>query len=304
MFRSQALLYNSIGPGIEYRIRDFYVLTGIQFRSRLSEKIDNHFCYSLGIAGTINRPKKALLTKQPAELAVGRDSDGDGILDTADRCPTVPGLLSFQGCPDSDGDGIEDRHDNCPGVFGLVRYSGCPVPDTDKDGINDELDSCITIPGTTRYKGCPVPDTDGDGINDEVDSCISVPGVTKYKGCPAPDSSLINRLDKAAHRIFFSSGSFQLLPQSFPALNEIIEILKQDSKIKLFVEGHTDNVGTVTTNLSLSENRAREVRRYLISKGIEPERLSSTGYGPIRPVASNKTASGRAKNRRVELKIQ
>ncbi|MDQ3016698.1 MAG: OmpA family protein [Bacteroidota bacterium] len=116
------------------------------------------------------------------------DTDGDGISDKDDACPTVSGLASFQGCPDTDGDGITDASDKCPSIAGIFKYDGCPIPDTDKDGVNDEIDKCINVVGTAKYMGCPVPDTDGDGVNDENDKCISVAGLEKYMGCPIPDT--------------------------------------------------------------------------------------------------------------------
>ncbi len=83
------------------------------------------------------------------------DRDKDGIPDSADACPDVPGLQQFHGCPDSDGDGIPDYEDRCPTVPGVIKYFGCPVPDTDGDGINDDNDSCIAIPGRDKISRLP-----------------------------------------------------------------------------------------------------------------------------------------------------
>ncbi len=116
------------------------------------------------------------------------DTDGDGISDDDDQCPTVAGLALFAGCPDSDSDGITDANDECPMMAGILKYKGCPIPDTDKDGVNDEVDKCINVAGVAKYDGCPIPDTDKDGINDDNDKCITVAGVAKYDGCPIPDT--------------------------------------------------------------------------------------------------------------------
>src|SRR6185503_6661878 len=70
---------------------------------------------------------------------------------------------------DSDGDGINDDVDKCPTVFGLAKYDGCPIPDSDGDGIDDEKDKCPTVAGLAKYDGCPAPDRDNDGINDDED---------------------------------------------------------------------------------------------------------------------------------------
>jgi len=106
------------------------------------------------------------------------DSDGDGIPDNADRCPTEPGSAAARGCPDADGDGIIDRYDECPDVAGKLK--GCP--DRDGDGVRDEYDGCPDVKGLLRFGGCP--DTDGDGIPDHVDKCPNQPGKYEDKGCP------------------------------------------------------------------------------------------------------------------------
>jgi outer membrane protein OmpA-like peptidoglycan-associated protein len=118
------------------------------------------------------------------------DTDHDSIPDRDDKCPTVPGLARYMGCPipDTDGDGVNDEMDKCISVVGLERYAGCPIPDTDNDGINDEKDKCPKVAGLAKYEGCPIPDTDGDGINDEVDKCPQTAGIAKYDGCPVPDT--------------------------------------------------------------------------------------------------------------------
>lgn len=109
----------------------------------------------------------------------GKDSDGDGISDKKDACPTVAGLAKFNGCPDSDNDGIVDAEDACPKVAGLSQFNGCP--DTDGDGVKDSEDKCPNIKGLTTLNGCP--DTDGDGITDAEDACPKVAGELKFNGC-------------------------------------------------------------------------------------------------------------------------
>jgi outer membrane protein OmpA-like peptidoglycan-associated protein len=255
------------------------------------------------------------------------DSDGDGIIDKNDKCPNQVGLERYQGCPipDTDGDGINDEEDKCPSVAGLAKYNGCPIPDTDKDGVNDEQDKCPTVAGLAKYNGCPIPDTDKDGINDEEDKCPSVAGLAKYNGCPIPDTDGdgINdeedrcpdvagvaemmgcpAIDYQADEVLFQSGKSTLLPVGKKELDNLVNFLNKNPNVKINLEGHTDNSGTDKINDPLSVKRAESAEAYLVSKGIDADRISTTGHGSKQPIADNKTKEGKAKNRRIELKVQ
>jgi OOP family OmpA-OmpF porin len=297
--------YFLAGPGVEWNYKGVYFLVSARYQLGLGKSLNNHFYYSVGVAGLLSKPKKQ---KAPVQAAVSikiqppPDSDRDGIVDSADACPAQPGLAKFNGCPDTDGDGIIDEQDHCPTVLGYEQYKGCPIPDQDRDGISDEHDQCPVVPGTEKYKGCPVPDRDGDGVNDEEDNCIDVAGLRSNKGCPVIAKEVITQIDLAAKNIFFKTGSFELLPKSYPALDDVVRILKENPAMKLSIEGHTDNVGGEQSNQLLSENRAKAVAKYLLDKGISSSRLATAGYGMQRPVAGNDTEEGRAKNRRVEMK--
>jgi hypothetical protein len=106
----------------------------------------------------------------------------------------------------------------------------------------------------------------------------------------------------AVYGIYFDTGKADVQPQSDAALREIAKLLSQNVQLKLLVVGHTDNVGTLASNMDLSKRRADAVVQALTTKyGIAAARLSAQGAGPLAPVASNKTEPGRAKNRRVEL---
>ncbi|MGE5606851.1 MAG: OmpA family protein [Bacteroidota bacterium] len=106
----------------------------------------------------------------------------------------------------------------------------------------------------------------------------------------------------AVYGIYFDSGKALIKMESQPALEEIAKLLKVEPKLKLYVVGHTDNVGTFDYNMKLSKDRADSVVKALTGKyGIAATRLMACGDGPTAPVASNDTEEGRAKNRRVEL---
>lgn len=119
------------------------------------------------------------------------DRDLDGVMDDADRCPAVPGEIDLDGCPDRDKDKIADFKDRCPDHPGPFETKGCP--DTDGDGIIDPDDACPKVAGLKKFSGCP--DTDGDGIEDEVDDCPKVPGPMNTGGCPDKDSDGIKDSD-------------------------------------------------------------------------------------------------------------
>ena len=227
------------------------------------------------------------------------DKDNDGLIDKTDRCPDKAGPAEFQGCPDTDGDGIIDIEDQCPAVKGSKEFNGCP--DTDGDGIEDRKDKCANVAGTMEGEGCP--DTDGDGVYDNRDVCPKVAGPASNKGCPEIKQEVIQRIALAAKGINFETGSDRILPESFDDLDALVKILNEYPEAKVAIDGHTDNVGDPQKNRELSQKRADAVRAYLISKGIDPARLTATGYGDTQPVADNKTKAGKAKNRRVDFKL-
>ncbi len=228
------------------------------------------------------------------------DSDGDGIADKADACPNVKGLAAFKGCPDTDGDGIADKDDACPNEKGLANYNGCP--DTDGDGIIDSKDSCPNIKGLAEFNGCLETDTDGDGVVDSKDACPNVKGLAKYDGCllSSEEKKIIE--DASAH-IYFETGSSTIKKVSYPDLDKLAAILKKHPEVKAKVEGHTDSSGNAEKNLTLSKARAASVKKYLIEHGEKEDHISSEGYGSSKPIASNDTKAGRAKNRRVEIVV-
>ena len=109
----------------------------------------------------------------------------------------------------------------------------------------------------------------------------------------------------SVYGIYFDTGKSEIKAESEPALKEIAKLLQADPKLKLYVVGHTDNVGAYAANLTLSNSRADAVVKALVGRhGIAMARLQPFGAGPTAPVQSNATEAGRAKNRRVELVAQ
>jgi outer membrane protein OmpA-like peptidoglycan-associated protein len=217
------------------------------------------------------------------------DTDGDGIPDDVDACPTVPEDHKdpdpMDGCPapsDRDGDGIPDKFDKCPDepedMDGIDDQDGCPEVDADSDGIPDVSDACPKVPGQ------PDPDPTKNGC----------PKFIKLEGANV----------RILQQVHFETASATILPDSFPMLGEIAQLLKANPGIKkMRIEGHTDSHGAADYNLDLSKRRAASVRAWLVGHAVESERLESEGFGLTRPIQSNDTDSGRAANRRVEFKI-
>jgi len=258
----------------------------------------------------------------------GKDTDGDGIFDKDDACPEVKGIAQFKGCPDTDGDGIQDSADSCPEVAGLAEFNGCPdtdgdgivdsedacvdvkgtkimkgCPDADGDGVADKDDKCVSVKGPKENAGCPWPDTDGDGVADKDDKCPKVKGTVANNGCPEVTEEAMKKLNDYGKTILFNSGKSSFQQQTFPVLQAMTAILKEYPSAKFSLEGHTDSDGKDDKNQKLSEERAAAVKNYLVENGIESSRLSSKGFGESAPIDSNKTAKGKANNRRVEVKL-
>ena len=231
------------------------------------------------------------------------DTDGDGIVDGSDACPEVAGLASLNGCPDADGDGITDGSDACPQVAGLASLKGCP--DADKDGVADKDDKCPSVAGPKENAGCPWADIDNDGVADKDDACPEVAGLLSNKGCPEVTAADIDKISTDEKSIYFHTGKSTFRSEDMPVkIESISTLLKQYPTAKFSIEGHTDSDGSDASNQKLSQERADVVRNALIERGMKAENLSAVGYGESKPVASNKTAAGKAKNRRTEVVIQ
>ncbi|WP_299118601.1 OmpA family protein [uncultured Tenacibaculum sp.] len=284
-------------------------------KKQFADKVQDHFQHSVGLVFKFG----------------GKDTDGDGVYDKDDACPEVAGLKEFNGCPDTDGDGIKDSDDACPEVAGLAALNGCPdtdgdgiadkddacptekgtkanngCPDADGDGVVDGKDKCPNTAGPAENNGCPWPDTDGDGVLDKDDKCPKVAGVASNNGCPEVviKEEAVKKLNDFARAIYFNSGRTTFRRGVTGKLDLIADIMKEYPKANFSIQGHTDSQGRASTNMKLSERRAKAVLDYLVGKaGIPANRLSSKGFGEDYPIADNKTRAGRAQNRRVEIKL-
>ncbi len=238
-----------------------------------------------------------------------KDTDGDGVYDGIDKCPgTMTGArVDAQGCPtDSDRDGVPDGPDRCPNtpVGATVDTTGCPV-DSDHDGVADGIDKCPNTPPRTEVDsaGCQrASDADGDGVDDTKDKCPGTAAGTRVDAAGCPILFTEAKTPVVLRGVTFETGRSALKPDSYTILDIVAASLVANAAIKIEIGGHTDNTGASATNLRLSQARADAVRAYLASKGVGPERMVAKGYGASQPVAPNTTPTGRAQNRRVELR--
>lgn len=248
------------------------------------------------------------------------DRDGDGYLDPDDKCPDQPetwnGFEDQDGCPDdpdTDKDGIPDSRDSCvlepEDKDNYLDEDGCPELDNDLDGILDTVDKCPNDPedpdGYEDTDGCPDPDNDGDGVLDVDDMCPNEAGPPggDRPGCPKkPSLAIVTDTEiKILQQIHFEYDKDKIRKESFPIIDAVADLLKQTSKIKIEVQGHTDNRGQPAYNQKLSERRANSVMKALVERGIESGRLRAKGYGMTRPIVPNDSDQNRALNRRVQF---
>ncbi len=254
-----------------------------------------------------------------------RDTDEDGIVDREDECPEDPeDIDQFEdadGCPDpdNDSDAILDVADACPNRAETYNKwqdeDGCPdqVPDTDGDGILDNVDECPNLPedpdGFEDADGCPDPDNDKDDVLDVNDACPNEPevynNVDDEDGCPDVgrvqlDKEEIRILDK----VHFDTNKAIIKKESYDLLNDVAAVLVRFPNITLVqIQGHTDDVGSDSYNLRLSEARAKSVGMYLVTQGVDPSRLVPKGYGESQPIEDGTSKEARAANRRVQFVI-
>jgi outer membrane protein OmpA-like peptidoglycan-associated protein len=186
---------------------------------------------------------------------------------------------------DRDGDGVADDEDACPDI----------AEDRDADRDSD---------------GCPEEplDSDMDGVPDSEDLCPAaketINGIDDNDGCPdTGDARVIYDDGKftVLEAIHFETGQAQIKQESYGLLDQVALMIKANPDLHVRVEGHTDDTGPHETNMRLSEARAAAVKQHLVSKGVSPQRLSSKGYGPDKPLINETTPEARAKNRRVEF---
>jgi OOP family OmpA-OmpF porin len=210
---------------------------------------------------TIGCPGRAL-NDTPCKVPSEADSDGDGVVDSKDKCPNTPAgrKVNADGCElDRDGDGIVDGDDKCPDVYAKTA-DGCPL--------------AAAKPAEAK----PAAD---------------------YSASQTAPAAIPRRL--VLEGVNFDYDKSTLRPEDIAIIDQNAAGLKEWGDVDVEVAGHTDDRGSDKYNMGLSLRRAEAVRDYLITKGISADRLTAKGYGESEPLESNDTDAGRFKNRRVEL---
>ena len=258
------------------------------------------------------RAEEHLKAAEPAARAAvanSRDCGKVTVLIREKEAPPPPPPVAVApkvGLKDTDGDGVPDIDDLCPEVPGPASNHGCPVfTDKDGDGVPDDIDRCPDVPGPRENFGCPWPDRDKDGVPDKDDQCPDEPGPADNHGCPRKLALVVVRKDRIEIRqqVHFRPAKSVILPYSFELLRQVAQVIKDAPQIAVRIEGHTDNVGRLKTNLRVSQARADAVKEFLVKQGVQAKQLDAQGYGPTRPIASNSSRAGKSLNRRVEFRI-
>jgi OmpA-OmpF porin, OOP family len=176
-----------------------------------------------------------------------------------------------------------------------------PVLDEDGDGVPSELDECPFEKGTILSKGCP--DYDNDSIPDRIDFCPYIAGVASEKGCPEVPVSLTNAVNDAMILLKFTSKTSSLNLEAKQSLKIVGEELLKNGELKLIVRVHVAVTDDKITGLKISHERATAIEEYLISLGINTDRIVTLGLGMSEPIAPIEDPKTNALNDRVDLKI-
>jgi len=206
--------------------------------------------------------------------------------------------------PDSDGDGVPNDTDNCPTTPAgrVVDASGCQL-DGDADGVVDAIDQCLETPAGVAVdsKGCAL-DSDGDGVPDYRDDC---PG--SERGAKVDEKGCYIELEEAVTidmNIEFDTNKAEIRSDQTSELNRVVSFLREYPTANAVIEGHTDSDGSAAYNQALSEKRAKAVYDYLIERAnVSADRLTSIGMGESKPIVANDSAANKRRNRRVSAVV-
>ena len=240
----------TLGAHTQLRLSESFTLRlSSSFNTGLNQNFFDFMSYSLGI-GYALAPAKGQKT---IPVAPYTDRDRDGVSDEIDRCPDDFGFGANRGCPDRDKDGVVDIDDGCPEIFGSADSDGCPMNDRDGDRVPDEIDQCPDTSGSIARKGCP----------------------------EALVGELVIDLNERAKSLPFSRGDGDFKTRVDRQLEAVVRTMRTNRRDRYLILGYTDASGPTELNQRLSEERAKAFFDYLVSRGIDADRLQYEGRGEL-----------------------
>lgn len=285
-------LFGDSIPFSQYFSKTLSPSFGLQYR------LTNHIGFEISSSFNKAIDKKGIThLRHNASLYIGlgdTDKDGDGIINRKDKCPKIPGLPEFNGCPDADSDGIPDPEDKCPEVFGEKAENGCPevkeLSEEHEMTVNENKEIQIGTESSTFTDNIS---NMSNQSSDEKADILQEENISKIK---IPDDQML---------IYFPANSSRVLgKKTIKKLKNIVGILLNEMDLKVLLEGHSSNDGDFSINLNLSQQRANIVRDFLIEEGIESNRISVKALGEDEPIFDNNTTQGRVLNRCVLIIIK
>jgi len=307
----------SPGFGVHFRITNNF---GFEISSSFNKAID--------FGGITHLRHKAAIY-----IGIGdRDRDGDGIINRKDKCPKIPGLPEFNGCPDNDGDGIPDLEDKCPNEPGVKLNNGCPEKDEalDENNLmsdkNKELQlgvvSSTFSKNTTNTKEesgnqeVLAENNSMSNKNKELQLEVVSSALSKNTTNTKQESNnqiskdisnisfLINKKLDENRIIYFPAGSIKILgKKNLVKLRGIIKLITNQKDLKVLLEGHSSDDGDSISNLELSRDRAIIIKQTLIDLGTDPGRIKIKALGEEEPIFDNKSTNSDRFNRSVLITL-
>ena len=268
----------SPGFGVHFRITNNF---GFEVSSSFNKAID--------FGGITHLRHKAAIY-----IGIGdRDRDGDGIINRKDKCPKIPGLPEFNGCPDNDGDGIPDLEDKCPNEPGEKLNNGCPEKDEalDENNLMSDKNKELQLGVVSSTFSKNTTNTKEESNNKISKDISNIP-------------FLINKKLDENRIIYFPAGSIKILgKKNLVKLRSIIKLITDQKDLKVLLEGHSSDDGDSLSNLELSRDRAIIIKQTLIDLGTDPGRIKIKALGEEEPIFDNKSINGDRFNRSVLITL-